>query len=41
MNASALRDHAAGSLTAIAADLDHAQTSFGQDEKPKGRAAQP
>ena len=38
MNASALRDHAAGLLTAIAADLEHAQTSFEQDEKSKGRA---
>ena len=38
MNASALRDHAAGLLTAIAADLEHAQTRFEQDEKSKGRA---
>ena len=38
MNASALRDHAAGLLTAIAADLIHTQTCFEQDEKSKGRA---
>lgn len=38
MDAAALRDHAAGILTGIAADLQRAQTSFEQAEKSKGRA---
>ena len=38
MNADTLRDHAAGVLTAIADDLQHAETSFEQAEKSKGRA---
>jgi diguanylate cyclase (GGDEF)-like protein/PAS domain S-box-containing protein len=38
MNDSALRDHAAGLLAAIADDLKHPQTSFEQEQKSKGRA---
>ena len=37
MNAGALRDHAAGLLTAIAADLEHEQSRFEPAEKSKGR----
>jgi diguanylate cyclase (GGDEF)-like protein len=38
MNDSALRDHAAGLLSAIADDLKRPQTSFEQEQKSKGRA---
>ncbi|MES3025368.1 MAG: EAL domain-containing protein [Pseudomonadota bacterium] len=37
----ALRDHAAGMLTAIAADLRDAQTPYEQSEKSKGRGPRP
>jgi diguanylate cyclase (GGDEF)-like protein/PAS domain S-box-containing protein len=38
LNPRALRDHARGILTAIAADLEHGQSAAQQEEKSKGQA---